>query len=222
MLLTALIPFNAVQKVMNYKKIRPLNNKTIVLDPGHGGIDGGTSFGDVLEKNINLKIGLRLKEELMKKGATVIMTRETDDSLDDHIDNGSRHREDLNARVKIVNDNKADIFISIHVNHTKNEHKVGPIVFYNEKSEKSKYLAEYVQNNLNNLSAYKKLEIGTKHSATPGNYYTLINISSPGVIVETGFISNEIDRNLLLENEHQNEIIELIANSIITFFNEVE
>jgi N-acetylmuramoyl-L-alanine amidase len=148
------------------------------------------------------------------------MTREIDDSLDDHIPNGSRHREDLNARVKVVTENEVDIFISIHVNHTKNKNKVGPIVFYNEESKESERLAVCMQEYLNKLSAYKKADIQTRHSATTGNFYTLRNITSPGVIVETGFISNELDREILLQDEHQNELIDLIARSVIAYLNE--
>ena len=214
------LPSKAILNVMNNIIIKPLNNKTIVLDPGHGGIDGGTSFGDILEKDINLKIGLKLKEELTKRGATVLMTREVDDSLDDHMDNGgSRHREDLNARVKVANENNTDIFISIHVNHTKNDKKIGPIVFYDEESKESQELAYIMQENLNKLSTYDKLGVKTKHGVTTGNFYTLRNITSPGVIVEMGFISNEIDRELLLQDKHQNEMIDLIARSVISYFN---
>lgn len=216
------LPTKEIQKVMNINRNKPLHNKVIVLDPGHGGIDGGTYHEDILEKNINLEIGLKLKESLIQRGATVVMTREIDDSLDDHISNGSRHLEDLNARVKIVNDNEADIFISIHVNHTKNKNKIGPIVFYNEHSEENKKIAEKMQGFLNKLSAYKEMDIKVKHDATPGDYFILRNTSSPGVIIETGFISNEIDRKLLLEKEHQDEIVELIGRCIISYFNEYD
>lgn len=209
---------NALQKIMNIYKIKPLQNKIIVVDPGHGGIDGGTSFEDILEKDINLEIGLKLKKELEQKGATVIITREVDDSLDDHIPgNGSRHREDLNARVEIANDNKADMFISVHVNYSKNKNKLGPIVFYNEDSEVSKKLAEYIQNDLNDMSSYKRKGIKTNHDVTSGNFFVLRNSQCPGVIVETGFISNEIDRVLLLDKKHHEEIVKMIGKSIITY-----
>ena len=215
------LPSKAILNALSNKIIRPLNNITIVLDPGHGGIDGGTSFNDILEKNINLSIGFKLKDVLIKRGATVIMTREIDDSLDDHIDNGgSRHREDLNSRVKVVNENEVDIYISIHVNHTKNKNRLGPIIFYNKDSEESKKLAVCMQDYLNNLSAYNKMDEYIKHSVTSGNYYTLSNIMVPGIIVEMGFISNKIDRELLLDDEHQNEIVDLIARSVITYIHE--
>jgi len=208
-----------IQSVISIIKIKPLDNKVIVIDPGHGGIDGGTNIGDILEKNINLEVGLKLKDMLSKKGATVIMTREIDESLDDRIvGNGSRHREDLNARVKTVNDSKADLFISIHVNHIKNEKKIGPIVFYDVDSEEGKYLAEHMQEYLNDISTYKKHDINVKHGATSGNFYILGNIAIPGIIIEMGFLSNEIDRMLLLEAEHQDEIVEQITKSIIEFF----
>ncbi len=213
---------NTIQNVVNIIKISPLNNKVIVIDPGHGGIDGGTNIGEILEKDINLTIGLKLKELLMKKGATVIMSREIDESLDDRIiGNGSRHREDLEARVQIVNESSADLLISIHVNHIKNKNKIGPIIFYQTDNEKGKYLAEHMQEYLNDISTYKKMDIEVKHGATSGNYYILGNTLPPGIIVELGFISNEIDRELLLQDEHQNEIVEQITKGIIYYFNKV-
>lgn len=184
-----LMQFSPIQGVLSIVRIKPLDNKTIVIDPGHGGIDGGTKYKDTLEKNINLVVSLKLKDMLIRKGATVVMTREIDQSLDDRIvGNGSRHREDLNARVKTVNDSDADLFVSIHVNHIKNPKKIGPIVFYHQDSEKGKFLAEHMQEYLNDISTYKKMDINVGHEATPGKYYILGNISIPGIIVEMGFL----------------------------------
>ncbi|QUH25846.1 N-acetylmuramoyl-L-alanine amidase family protein [Serpentinicella alkaliphila] len=211
-----LLKFTAIRDVMKMNN-ETLWGKIIVIDPGHGGIDGGTCHGnDILEKNINLSISLKLKKELQKRGATVVMTRETDDSLDDHINNGNRHAEDLRERVRIINNSNADLFISIHVNYTKNIKRQGPIVFYYLYSEKSKVLAENVQTHLNGLSAYK--EIGLNRRPVEGSYYILKNTLPPGVIIETGFISNEVDRELLLEEKHQKEITILIKNSIVEYF----
>ncbi|NLK43108.1 MAG: hypothetical protein GX300_01795 [Tissierellia bacterium] len=217
-LIFALLPSNPIKKAMSFSRYKILKNKVIVIDPGHGGIDGGTNFEGILEKNINLEIGLKLKEKLEKRGGTVIMTRETDDSLDNNVNSRNRHREDLNNRVKIINDSEADIFISIHVNYIKNPKKLGPIVFYHEESEEGKDLAEKIQTNLNKLSAYEKMDINIGYSSTPGNYFILFNSIPPGVIIETGFISNELDRKLLLDSDHQNEIAERISKSIIEFF----
>lgn len=216
-MISLLLP-KTIGGVMHIIKIRPLDNKIIVIDPGHGGIDGGTNIAGILEKDINLSVSLKLKDLLSKKGATVIMTREIDESLDDHIiGNGSRHREDLKARVKIIDESKADLFISIHVNHIKNVKKSGPIVFYDVNSEGEKYLAEHMQEYLNDIVTYKNLGINVQHVATPGDYYILKYSTRPGIIIEMGFISNEHDRRLLLEEDHQNQIVEQITKAIIDY-----
>lgn len=218
----ALLFPQTIQSVMHIIRIRPLDNKVIVIDPGHGGIDGGTNLGDILEKDINLSISLKLRDLLSKKGATVIMTREIDNSLDDHIiGNGSRHREDLAERVKIIDESNADIFISLHVNHIKNEKKQGPIVFYDTNKEEQRYLAEHMQEYLNDILTYKKIGITVKHVATAADYYILRNSIISGIIVEMGFISNVTDRKLLLEEDHQNEIVEQITKAVIVYFNDM-
>ncbi len=210
---------NAIQKVVNTIKIKPLDNKIIVIDPGHGGIDGGTNKGDILEKNINLEVGLKLRDLLVKKGARVVMTRETDESLDDRIvGNGSRHREDLSTRARIINESNADLFLSIHVNYSKNEKRLGPIVLHHTNSEEGEFLAQHMQEYLNDISTYKKMDIVTEHNIMAGNYYIAGNTSTPGILIEMGFLSNEIDRKLLLDSDHQNEIIEQITKGIIAYF----
>jgi len=210
---------NIIQRIVTSVKIKPLDNRIIVIDPGHGGIDGGTNIGDILEKNINLEVGLKLKDLLIKKGATVVMTREIDESLDDHIvGNGSRHREDLDARVRIINESEADLFMSIHVNYTKNEKKLGPMVLYHTNSEEGEYLAEHMQVYLNDIITYKKMDIDAKHSVMSGNYYITRNTTMAGIIIEIGFLSNEIERKLLIDPDHQSEIVEQITKGVISYF----
>lgn len=218
-LIAILLRPKTIQRVVSTIKVKPLDNIIIVIDPGHGGIDGGTNKGDILEKNINLEVGLKLRDLLMKKGARVVMTREIDKSLDDRIvGNGSRHREDLNTRVRIINESKADLFISIHVNYSKNEKKLGPIVLHHTNSEEGRFLADHMQEYLNDISTYKKMDIDTKHNIMDGNYYIAGNTTTPGILIEMGFLSNEIDRKLLLDPNHKNEIIEQITKGIVEYF----
>lgn len=217
--LVVLLSPKTIERRVDSVRIKPLDNRIIVIDPGHGGIDGGTNFGHILEKDINLEVGLKLRDLLIKKGARVIMTREIDQSLDDQIvGNGSRHREDLSTRVRIINESKADLFISIHVNHSKDENRLGPMVLYHTNNEEGKYLADHMQVYLNDIRSYKRLDITLTHNAMSGNYYITGNTAMPGIIVEMGFLSNHIDRKLLLDSDHQNEIIEQITKGIITYF----
>src|SRR5690606_38634704 len=84
-----------------------LEQNIIVVDPGHGGIDGGAGKkGDVLEKDINLNIALKLKRELLVEGFRVVLTREQDVSLEGLSNiKASRYRRDLDARKKIIDGN---------------------------------------------------------------------------------------------------------------------
>lgn len=222
LLLSIVLPITLIHASLTKKSYtgQSLSGKIIVVDPGHGGVDSGTHYGQkIFEKNINLQIALKLKEQLTARGASVILTRETDISLDDHQKNGSRHREDLNARVNTVNKNKADVFVSIHVNYIRSSPStLGPMVFYYGTSKKSQRLAELIQESLNTLSGYDKVGKKAKHSASKGNYVILRETSPPGVIVETGFLSNAIDRTLLQKDKHQQEIAALITKGVVDFF----
>lgn len=95
------------------------NPADIVVDPGHGGIDGGAAKKGVLEKEINLNVSKKLKTYLEAKGYKVLLTRESDMSLDKFGAAGqSRHSRDLNARVNIINNSGTEIFLSIHMNYS--------------------------------------------------------------------------------------------------------
>lgn len=216
------IPSNLLTSLVMPRSIKPLQSVTIAIDPGHGGIDGGTKHGGILEKDINLAIGLKLRNLLKKKGANTIMTREIDVSLERFISEGSRHSRDLKARVKIIEESKADIFISIHVNHIKNPKPLGSIVFINPEVNHSEILGELIQEKLNNLSEYKNAGLEINRIPIFGDYYLLNNIKMPGVLIETGFISNELDRKLLLDENHQNEIVDLITDAILEYIKDTK
>jgi N-acetylmuramoyl-L-alanine amidase len=185
-------------------------NRVIVIDAGHGGIDGGTKSGDLLEKEINLDIAKRLKETLELRGYNIILTREEDISLDKLSKiSGSRHLKDLNARTCIINSSNAQLFLSIHVNyHINNSNANGAIVFFNEKYAESGTLAYCIQRAMNKIEFNNKKQ--TIHDPKNGKYYLLAYSNIPGVIIETAFLSNESDR----INLRNGEFLELIAWSI--------
>src|SRR5690554_5757099 len=102
----------------------PLSGHVIVLDPGHGGIDGGASSeSGALEKDITLKISFKLRDYLQQAGALVLMTREGDHDLASESTERVRSRkvEDLRKRVSLINDSNADAFVSIHLNSRSEE-----------------------------------------------------------------------------------------------------
>ena len=186
----------------------------VVIDPGHGGVDGGTGGGGMLEKDINLDIAKRLKSVLEGKGYRVTMTRETDTSLDkQNSASKSRHKRDLIARTDIINSSNAPVFLSIHVNSNFNMPSMdGSYVFYYGKSEKSRALAEHVQNALNGITVQGKGR--TENPPLKGRYHVLLNSKIPGILVETAFISNDRERQLLKTPEFRQQLAEAIGEGI--------
>ncbi len=220
--ISILFLFSIFCAVLNF--IKSANNdscsKVIVIDPGHGGIDGGTTLSGLLEKDVNLYIAKKLKSYLQEKGFEVKMTRDKDVSLDGLSKEGStRHLRDLNARVNIINSCNATLFLSIHVNcHLKNPSANSAIVFFSSKYPDSKALAANVQKELNaiTINGNKRRE----HEPHLADYFILNNSDIPGVIVETAFISNDYDRSLLKTDEFKDELAKAIAAGAENYFKE--
>lgn len=185
-------------------------HRVVVVDAGHGGIDGGTSRGTLLEKDITLKAAQKLKALLEREGCTVVMTRNADVSLDGkNRSSRSRHTRDLNARTGIINGSGADLFISIHVNSLEGDpSENGSIVFYGSKFPQSEILAQEIQKELNGIAA----DCGRKRQkALSAGFFLLRYTEIPGVIVETGFITNKKDRELLMSDAFLNRLAEAVA-----------
>ncbi|NLZ52278.1 MAG: cell wall hydrolase [Thermoanaerobacteraceae bacterium] len=198
----------------------PLSGKVIVIDPGHGGIDGGTSFNNILEKNINLDVSLKLKRMLEKEGANVIMTRAKDIALD-HLNNKNeyRHKRDLISRVDIINNARPDIFLSIHVNAEKSSPKTaGPMVFYYFDSVKSRKLAQILQKSLETAYIEVGHEVSSRRPVGNTSLFILRNTEPPGVIVEMGFITNSWDRQLLTTQDFQKKLSKAIVIAVKEYF----
>jgi N-acetylmuramoyl-L-alanine amidase len=197
--------------------------KIVVIDPGHGGIDGGTSKDGILEKDINLDISKRIKALLEQKGYKVILTRETDTSLDNLTNiSGSRHQKDLKARTDIINNSNAQLFLSIHGNcHIKNLNADGSIVLYNDRFTQNKEIAYSIQRALNNIIINGKKR--TMHSPESHSTFYLLNCTKiPGVIIETAFVSNQVERQLLMQDMFKDEIANAIVGGIEIYLKEIK
>lgn len=203
----------------NHKVNRESNDRVILIDPGHGGIDGGgVSKNGTIEKDINLKIGLKLREKLTNDGYKVIMTREDDIGL--YTDEGRIRKkkiEDLNNRCKIKKDTQCDMFISIHLNMFQESKYHGAQVWYS-KNKDSQRFAKILQENLR-----KDLDINNNRQEKPAldSYKVLrYNDDMPSVLVECGFLSNQEEEQNLKSEEYQNKIAQSIENSIKTYYNQ--
>lgn len=187
-----------------------LPNTVVIIDVGHGGIDGGASFGDTLEKDINLAVARMLYEILRSQGIAVVMNRTGDYALSE--DNrwhtgGSRHRRDLSQRRQLTEEIDSELLVSLHVNSSKKPSKHGPLVLHQTSGE-SALLAFCIQDALNRQQNTNFLPREGKP------FYLLRRIQQPSVIVEMGFISSERDRAMLTDPAKQQEIAEAVASGI--------
>lgn len=190
-------------------KSLPLQDTIIMLDPGHGGRDSGTYYGEILEKDINLEIAKVLEEQLTKNGAIVYMTRKRDIDLSSIYDSAKK-RGDLYRRLLMIKEKKSDLYISIHINWYDDPSLKGAEVLYNSINEDNKLLAQsimyYFKQNLNSTRTIKTTDL-----------YMYRNTTTPGVLVECGYLSNQTERNQLQEKKYQQRLSSSITEGIIDY-----
>lgn len=178
----------------------------IVIDPGHGGEDGGAqSASGTLEKDINLSIALKLRELFRSSGYTVVMTREEDVSIGNQELSTIRERKvsDLHNRLKIVEEQENCLLISVHQNHFSESKYFGTQVFYSAQSEESEQIAEHIRENLVSL-----LQPENTRQCKPAtdSIYLLWNCTKPSVLVECGFLSNVSEAEKLTDETYQQQM----------------
>lgn len=192
--------------------------KIILIDPGHGGIDGGAvSKSGTVEKNINLNIGLKLQDKLKANGYEVFLTRDTDKGL--YEEKGrirDKKKQDLAARNKMKEETKCDLFISIHLNMFSQQQYKGAQIWYS-RNEESKRIAHIIQDNMR-----KDLDPNNNRVEKPGlnQYRVLRGDDIPSLIVECGFLSNAEDESKLKTSEYQDNIAESLTKSINEYYRE--
>ena len=187
--------------------------KTVLVDPGHGGMDPGKiGINDVEEKEINLEISLMLRDKLEKQGIQVVMTRETDQGLYDK-DSSNKKVQDLQRRVELIHEEQPVCVVSIHQNSYPDASVKGAQVFYYEDSTEGKKLAEELQNA---LIAQVDPE---NHRQAKGNttYYLLERTDVPLVICECGFLSNPEEAELLTDQAYQETLTDAIVSGILEY-----
>lgn len=192
-----------------------LNVPVVVIDAGHGGIDGGASAGEVYEKDLNLKISGKVRDYLSLYSVNAVMTRERDTLL---ADDESKHkkRDDLLARVKFANSFGDCIYVSIHMNKFPIEKYSGLQVFYSPNNPLSEALSLVIQENVR-----EKIDPdNTRQTKKAGaSIYVLDRLTCPAVLIECGFLSNAEELKKLTDDGYQNALAFVIAGSIIEYLN---
>ena len=187
----------------------------IVLDPGHGGEDGGAvSANGVRESGLNLEISLRTRDLLRFLGIPVVMTRETDLSIHspEAVTVSEKKISDLKNRVALVSGTENPILVSIHQNMFAESKYYGTQLFYAD-SDPSRQLAEELQ-----ALFAAELDPSNHRRAKPcENVYLLSRISCPGVLVECGFLSNPKEEALLQSAEYQKKLAAVLAAGLFIY-----
>ncbi|WP_386064504.1 N-acetylmuramoyl-L-alanine amidase CwlD [Thalassobacillus hwangdonensis] len=198
----------------------PLAGKVIVLDPGHGGPDGGAVGSDeTLEKDIALQVSDYLRDYLQEAGALVYMTREEDVDLAAEGTSGLARRksEDIRARVAFIKDKDPDFFLSMHLNAIPSSKWHGAQTFYYPELEGSKHLASFIQSEIK-----RNLENTERSAMAINGIYVLKHADTPGALVEIGFLSNPHERDLLKSDTYQRKMAASIYEGILRYTTEGE
>lgn len=188
----------------------PLQGRVVAIDCGHGGMDPGSLYNDIYEKDITLSIGKYLEEYLSEMGATVIMTRTSDNDLSNGVKN-HRKKADFDERIKIINQKFIDMYVSIHLNYLTDSRYYGAQVFYNNDNKRlAESVQEYLNKNTNSDRNVKKI---------PTSTYMYDKLKTKGILVECGFLSNSMERSKLVTKEYQMEFARVLSEAISHYYN---
>ena len=192
------------------------DRKVVVIDPGHGGVDGGaTSVTGVLESQLNLEIALKLNDLMHLLGIETVMIRETDCSVYTEGQTIAQKKiTDLKQRVRIVNDIPNATLVSIHQNLFVDERYSGAQVFY-APTDGSQILAKKMQT----AFVQSVNPDSNRKSKRADSIYLMQHIHCPGILIECGFLSNRQEEAKLRNPEYQKQLCAVIASVMSTFLN---
>lgn len=186
----------------------PSSLRTVILDAGHGGFDGGAvSVTGTAEKTLNLDTTLTLSALLRAQGYRVILTRETDTELS-HEGGGSRKMQDLKGRLSVMEENPGVPFLSVHMNKFPQGKYSGLQIYYSPGDTASKSLADGMQ------SAVKEHLQPTNERVTKAatsSIFLLHRATSPAILIECGFLSNEEEARRLEDPEYRTALCLTLA-----------
>jgi N-acetylmuramoyl-L-alanine amidase len=185
-----------------------LSGKKIFLDPGHGGKDpGAVGPNGSKESDVTLSVSKLLKDKLERMGATIFMSRDSDEDVS------------ISRRVSMANSSKANIFVSVHCN-AYNDTAKGVETLYHQTSSAGKKLAGLIQSEL--VSSTNSVDRGIKAdkslSRFPNGLPVLRDTVMPAVLVELEFISNPTYEKILTNPRWQEVFADAIVQGILSYF----
>ena len=193
------------KSINNHEQKVNTSNFTVCIDAGHGGYDVGCkNSSNIFEKDVTLKVALKVGALLEKDGIKVLYTRTTD-----KVDWPSDNKLDLRARVKVSNEAKADVFVSIHCNSSTDSSYHGVETWCRFPNSGGEKLAKSIQNELGN-SKYSA-DRGLKYESSGSSLAVLKLNNSVSALIEIGFLSNSSDANFITSESGQ----DVCANSIV-------
>lgn len=191
----------------------------IVIDPGHGGEDGGAVASDgTMEKDINLSVAGYLKDMFLSGGYSVTMTRSSDCAIYDKGINTIKEKKvsDMKNRLKIFNSDNNNTVISIHQNKFTQSQYSGTQIFFSPNNKESLLLAESIKKSVTGF-----LQPQNTRETKSGNksIYLLWNANVPSVIVECGFLSNDDELKKLKSGDYQKQMAFAIYCGCLEYLN---
>lgn len=176
----------------------------IFVDAGHGGADAGCAKAGVEEKTINLEIALKVRDQLEARGYKVIMARDSDVYISKE------------ERVELANASQADIYVSIHQNSTDDGSDAsGMEVWYDgsDETRANKRLAQLIRQ-----QTAKSTQVVERELRGNADFHVTGSTDMPACLIETGFLTNEKERNKLVTEEYQEQIALGIVQGIDYYF----
>jgi len=192
--------------------------RVLVLDPGHGGEDGGAvSLSGVHESAINLDIAKRIDAIMGLFGEAVVMTRDSQELEYPDDANSVRKRKvaDTKRRTELVNSIENSVLISIHQNNYPGKQPFGAQVFYSDKTPEGKDLAIFTQDILKNTLNPRNKRTAVKVSK---DIYLMNNVDCTAIMIECGFLSNPTEDALLRTDEYKLRVSWAVSCAYLSFY----
>ncbi len=191
------------------------NKDIYIIDPGHGGFDGGAvGQTGVLEKDINLDIAIHLQELFSMSGIEAFLTRTTDVLLYNENDGRSKKAQDVRNRVSFTKSFVNPVFVSIHQNKFPVSKYSGLQVYYSPHNSSSKLLAESIQSEVKSKLQNDNNREVKKSGST---IFVLKNLDCPAVLVECGFLSNPKEEALLSDCKYRKKLALCIFSALMNY-----